>query len=68
MGEKAQRWTSLHVVFDKYYWGDQIYEYDIGRVCGTCGGRDTLICFGERNMKARDQCSDLGVDDKTTLK
>ena len=33
----AQRWASLHVVFGKHYWGDQIQDDDIGRACGTCG-------------------------------
>ena len=45
----AQRWASLHVVFGKYYWSDQIQNDDIGRACGTFGGTNIHRGFGGGN-------------------
>jgi hypothetical protein len=37
-GKNGTTKASLHVVFGKNDWGDQIQDDDVGRACGTCGG------------------------------
>jgi hypothetical protein len=55
------------LLITKYYSGNQIEKNEIGRVCGTYGGKEVHTGFWWGDLREGDYLGDPGVDRRIIL-